>query len=105
MHNKSFFVKPIKMVKHKTHEPRQIGERRGIKNYKNMSKKELLSPIDESKKKRLDLVAEMQNLSQSELEQIAKMKTFSQNEVEEIAEMRHIKNYENLSKEGLKIDF
>ena len=89
MHNKSFFVKPIKMVKHKTHEPRQIGERRGIKNYKNMSKKELLSPIDE----------------QSELEQIAKMKTFSQNEVEEIAEMRHIKNYENMSKEGLKIDF
>ena len=47
----------------------------------------------------------MQNLSQSELEQIAKMKTFSQNEVEEIAEMRHIKNYENMSKEGLKIDF
>ena len=53
MHSKSFFVKPIKMVKHKTHEPRQIGERRGIKNYKNMSKKELLSPIDESKKKDL----------------------------------------------------
>ena len=40
------------MVKYKIHEPRQIAERRDIKNYKNMSKKELLSPVDESKKKK-----------------------------------------------------
>ena len=93
------------MVKYKIHEPRQIAERRGIKNYKNMSKKELLSPVDESKKKRIYLVAGMQNLLQNELEQISKMKTFSENEIEEIAEMRNIKDYENMSKEELKIDF
>ena len=31
------------------------------------------------------------------------MKTLSQNELGEIAEMRHIKNYKNMSKEGLII--
>ena len=45
----------------------------------------------------------MQNLSQDELEQIIKMLSSSQNELEQIAEMRRIKNYKNMSKEGLLI--
>ena len=45
----------------------------------------------------------MQNLSQDELEQITRMKNLPQNELEKIAKMRHIKNYKNMSKEGLLI--
>ena len=45
----------------------------------------------------------MQNLSQNGLEQITKMQNLSQNDLEQLAEMRHIKNYKNLSKEGLLI--
>ena len=45
----------------------------------------------------------MQNLSQGELEQIIKILSLTQNELEKIAEMRHIKNYKNMSKEGLLI--
>ena len=45
----------------------------------------------------------MQNLSQNELDQITKMKNLSQNELEKISKMRHIKNYKNMSKEGLLI--
>ena len=45
----------------------------------------------------------MQNLSQNELQQITKMLNLWQNELEQITKMRRIKNYKNMSKEGLVI--
>ena len=45
----------------------------------------------------------MQNLSQRELDQITKMWNLLQNELEQIAKMRRLKNYKNMSKEGLLI--
>ena len=38
-----------------------------------------------------------------ELVQITKMRNLLQNELEKIAKTRHIKNYKNMSKEGLLI--
>ena len=93
-----------------TNELRLIAVRRGIKNYKNMSREKLLSTLDESEpnfenlsEKGLERITKMQNLSQGELEQIIKILSLTQNELEKIAEMRHIKNYKNMSKEGLLI--
>ena len=37
----------------------------------------------------------------NELEKITKIWNLLQNELEQIAKMRHIKNYQNMSKEGL----
>ena len=45
----------------------------------------------------------MQNLSQRELDQITKMWNLLQNELEQIAKMRRLKNYKNMSIEGLLI--
>ena len=45
----------------------------------------------------------MQNLTQNRLEQIAKMLNLSRNELEQIARMRCIRNYKNMSKDGLLI--
>ena len=75
-----------------------------------MSREKLLSTLDESERifknlsqNGLEWIATMQNLSQNELEQITKMRNLLQNELEKIAKMRHIKNYKNMSKEGLLI--
>ena len=98
------------MVNFTTDELRLIAEKRGIKNYQNMSREKLLSTLDESERNfknisqnGLERIAKMQNLSQNELEQITKMRNLSQNELEQIVKMRHIKNYKNMSKEGLLI--
>ena len=53
--------------------------------------------------KGLERIAKMQNLTQNELDQITRMQNVSQDELEKIARMRRIKNYENISKEGLLI--
>ena len=53
--------------------------------------------------KELKLIAKMQNVSQNDLDQITKMVNLSRNELELIAKMRRIKNYKNMSKEGLLI--
>ena len=53
--------------------------------------------------KGLKQIAKMQNLLQNKLNQIAKMKNQSRDELEQIAKMRRIKNYEEMSKEGLII--
>ena len=91
------------MVNLTTYELRLIAGKRGIKNYKNMSREKLLSTLDESE-------GNFKSISQNGLEQIAKMQNLSQNEsnqwrdkLEQIAEMRKIKNYEKMSKEGLAI--
>ena len=98
------------MVNLATHELRSIAGKRGIKNYKNMSREKLLSTLDESERNfknisqnGLERIAKMQNLSQNELKQITKMSNLLQNELEKIAKMRHIKNYKNMSREELLI--
>ena len=45
----------------------------------------------------------MQNLSQNEFNQIAEMGGQSRDELERIAKIRRIKNYEEMTKEELKI--
>ena len=98
------------MVNLTTHKLRLIARKRGIKNYKKMSRENLSSTLDELEsifknisQNRLERIAKMQNLSQNELMQITKTKNLSQNELEQIAKMRRIKNYKNMSKEELLI--
>ena len=73
-----------------------IAGKRGIKNYKNMLGEELLSILDKSERN-------FKNLSQMVLEQIAKMENLSQSELEQITKMTRIKDYKNMSKDGLLI--
>ena len=43
----------------------------------------------------------MQNLSLNELEKIIEMNSISENKLKQIAKKRHIKKYEDISKEDL----
>ena len=45
----------------------------------------------------------MQNLSRNDLEQITEMNNLSLNKLKQIAKTRSIKNYNNMSREGLLI--
>ena len=61
------------MVNLTTYELRLIARKRGIKNYRNMSRKKLLSTVDElerniktASEKGLKRITKMQNLSQNE---------------------------------------
>ena len=79
------------MVNLTTHKLRLIEGKKGIKNYRNMSKGKLLSTLDESERNfknisqnGLKRIVKMQNLSQNELKQITKMQNLSQNELEQI---------------------
>ena len=63
------------MVNLTTYKLRLIAGKRGIKNYKNMSREKLLNTLDESERnfntlseKGLERVEKMQNLSQNELQ-------------------------------------
>ena len=76
-----------------------IAEKRGIKNYQNMSRKKLIRVLDKSKHnfkditlKKRDWIAKMQNLSQDELEQITKMNNLPQNKLEQLAKKEALKN-------------
>ena len=98
------------MVNLTTYKLRIIAGKRGIKNYKSMSRERLLSTLDESEhnfkkisQNGLEQIAEMQNLSQNELKQITKMGNLLKNELEQIAKMKRIKGYKNMSKEELLI--
>ena len=53
----------------------------------------------------LEQVAKIKNPSQNYLDQIKKMQKLSRDELEQIAKMRRIKNYKNMSKEGLLMAF
>ena len=82
-----------------TDELKLIAEKRGIKNYQNMSRKKLIRALDKSKHnfkditlKKLDRIAKMQNLSQDELEQIARMNDLLQNKLEQITKKEALKN-------------
>ena len=94
------------MVNVTKHELRLMAEKR----HKKMSRKELLSTLDESgrilknlSQNGLEGIAKMQNLSQNDLKQITKMRNLLQNELKKIAKMRRIKEYKNMSKDGLLI--
>ena len=91
-------------------ELRLIAGRRGIKNYRNMSREKLLSTLDKSEsnfqnilQNRLERIVKMQNLSQNDLEQNTRMYNQLRDELEQIAKMRRINNYKNMSKEELLI--
>ena len=69
-----------------------IAGKRGIKNYQNTWRENLLSTLDESEcifkdlsENGLKWIVNMQNLSHNELKQITKMQNLSQNEFEQIA--------------------
>ena len=75
-----------------THELKLIAEKRGIKDYKKMSREELLRTFDESERfiKNLsqngsEQIAKIQNLSQNEIKQIIKMQSLSTDELKQIA--------------------
>ena len=68
-------LKHVIMLNLTTHELWLIAEKRGIKNYKNMSRERLLSTLDESEHN-------FKSISQTGLEQIAKMQNLSQSELE-----------------------
>ena len=91
------------MVNPTKYELKFMARNRGIKNYQNMSREELLSTLDKSgpilenlSQIRLVRIAKIQNLSQNELKQITKVSNLSQNKLEQIAKMRGIKNYKNM---------
>ena len=75
------------MINLTTHKLRLITGKRGIKDYKNMSRKRLLSTLNESERN-------FKNMSQNGLERIAKMQNLSQNELEQITKMRHLSQNE-----------
>ena len=74
------------MVNLTTYELRLIAEKRGIKNYKNMSRERLLSTRDESEHN-------FKTISQNGLERTAKMQNLSQNELEQKSFKGKIINY------------
>ena len=83
------------MVNLTTHKLRLITEKRNIKDYKKMSREELLRTFDESERFLKDLsqnaperIAEKQNLSQNKIKQFIKMQNLSRNELEQIAKKR-----------------
>ena len=75
-----FLLKHIIMVNLTTHELRLIARKRGIKNYKNMSREKLLRTLDK-------LESIFKNITQNKLERIAKMQNLSQNELMKITKM------------------
>ena len=76
------------MVNLTTHELRLIAGKRGTENYKNISRENLLSTLDESEcnfknmENGLERIAKMQNYAPNELEQITKMRNLLQNKLE-----------------------
>ena len=98
------------MVNLTTYELRLITEKGSIKDYKKMSREELLKIFDESERfiKNLsqnghERIAKIQNLSKNEIKEVIKMQILSRNELEQIANKGGIKKYKNMSKEGLLI--
>ena len=97
------------MINLTKYELKLIGGNRGIKNYQNMSKEELLNaivksePIIKNLKNGIEWIARMQNLSLNEHEQINRMNNLSKNKLEPIAKNRRIETNNNTSKKDLLI--
>ena len=87
------------MINQTTHELRLVAGKRNIKNYKKISREELLRTFEKSEYfiKKLsqnihELISKIQNLSQNEIKQIIKMQNLSRNELEQIAKKGVLKN-------------
>ena len=98
------------MINHRKYELKLIAGNRGIKNYQNMAKEELLNAIVKSQritenlsKNGLDRIARMRNLSLDKLEQITEMNNLSENKLKQIAKTIPIKSYKDMLKEDLLI--
>ena len=96
------------MVNLTTYKLKLIAEKRNMKDYIKMSRKELLRTFNGSERFLKNLsqngseqIAKIQNLSQNEIKQMIKMQHLSRNELEQIAKKRGIRKYKNISKEGL----
>ena len=101
-----FLLKYIIIGNLATHKLRLITEKRNIKDYKKMSREELLRTFDESERFLKNLSqngskrnAKIPNLSQNQIKQIIKMQNLSQNELEQIAKKGVLKKCKNMSKE------
>ena len=101
------------MVNLTTYELRLIAEKRNIKHYRKMSKKELLRTSDESEHFLRNLsqngpkqIAKIQNLLQNEIKQIIKMQNLSRNDLEQIAKKGGIKKIqEYVKRRTIKLSF
>ena len=100
----------IRMINLTKCELKLIEGNRGIKNYQNISKEELLNAIVKSERitgnfsqNGLERIAKIQNLSQNDLKQIAEMNNLLLNKLKQIVKTRSIKTNKNTSKEDLLI--
>ena len=98
------------MVKITENKLELTAKNKGIKDYQNMSNKKLLRTLYKLKriteklsKTGLNKIFKIENLSLNELKQIDKTNNLSLNELKQIAKIRHIKNYNDMSKEDLLI--
>ena len=98
------------MVKLTKYELRLIAKNRGINNYPNMSREELLSTLDKLERITEDLlnngynkITKMQNLSLDQLEKPEIMNNLSLEKLKQLSVTENIKNYKNMSKEDLLI--
>ena len=83
------------MVNLTTHELRLIPGKRGIKNYKNVSREKLLSTLDKSERN-------LKNISQNGHKRTAKMQNLSQNELMQITKMQNLSKRADRKKRGTK---
>ena len=95
-----------------------IAKNRGIKEPQKMSTEELLNTLYRYDIKRevksnrrklnkinLKKIAKKQNISRNELRQAERLQNKSIDELQEIVKLRRIKNYDNLTREGLIFSF
>ena len=90
-----------------TYELRFIAEKRGTKDYKKMSREELLRTFNESEHFIESLLqnghkqmTKIQTLSQNEIKQIIKMQSLSRDELKQIAKKVVLKNTRICQKKG-----
>ena len=95
-----------------THELRLIAEKRPIKDYKKMSREELLGTFNESVRFIKSLsqsghkrMAKIQNLSQNEIKQIIKMQSLSRDELEQIRKKGVLKNTKYVKRRVINLSF
>ena len=98
------------MAKLAIYELRLIAKNRGINNYLNISREEILSTLNKSERiienllaKGLNKIVKIQNLSLNDLEKIERMNNLSLDELNQMAITRNIKNYLNIPRKDLLI--
>ena len=98
------------MVKVAIHELRLITKNRGINNYLNISREEILSTLNKSERiienlleNGVNKIVKIQNLSLNDLEKIERMNNLSLDELNQMAITRNIKTYLNMPRKDLLI--